>query len=147
MSTYSLMMCGCLNSLRFCISRRILPTTSKLLILFRLRILIATLWPVSSCWPSAMKDRKYPLPICRVQHLNMIISTHTHTHTHIYIYIHTGVCVCVCVYVSWLPRLNLCLNWIKPLLYTTAIFTIFFNPTAIQKQNKKHYKSIIKWLQ
>lgn len=50
--THSLMMCGCLKSLRFWISRLILPTTSRLRIFCLLRIFTATLWPVSWCSPT-----------------------------------------------------------------------------------------------
>jgi len=59
--THSLMMCGCLKSLRFWISRLIFPTTSRLRIFCLLRIFTATLCPVSWCSPT-------------------VGQTHTHTH-------------------------------------------------------------------
>lgn len=47
--TYSLIMWGWRNNFRFWISRRIFPTTSRLLIFCRLSILTATLCPVTWC--------------------------------------------------------------------------------------------------
>lgn len=44
--TYNLIICGWRKSLRFCISRLILPTTSSDLILFRFNIFTATVWLV-----------------------------------------------------------------------------------------------------
>ena len=49
LSTYSLMMCGWLILRKIEISRRTFSCISRLLILARLRILIATLCPVTSC--------------------------------------------------------------------------------------------------
>lgn len=46
-------MWGCRKSLRFCISLRIFPTTSKLRIFCRFKIFTATWCLVSSCWPTA----------------------------------------------------------------------------------------------
>lgn len=51
--TYSLIIWGCLKSLRFWISLRIFPTTSRLRIFCRFRIFTATLCPVNSCLPTA----------------------------------------------------------------------------------------------
>ena len=55
--THILMICGCLKSLRLCISRFILPASSKLWILSLLRNLMATCWPV--CWCSAPVVKKF----------------------------------------------------------------------------------------
>ena len=48
-SAYSLMMCGCLSSLRYWISRLTLGVMSMLMIFLRLIIFIATLCPVTEC--------------------------------------------------------------------------------------------------
>lgn len=56
--THSLMMCGCLNSFKFWISRLILPTTSRLRILCLFRIFTATLCPVNWCSPTKKKKKK-----------------------------------------------------------------------------------------
>ena len=52
--THSLMICGCLKSFMFWISRRILLTTSRFLIFCRLRIFMATLCWVSWCSPTVI---------------------------------------------------------------------------------------------
>ena len=55
--TYSLIICGCLNSLRFWISRRIFPTTSKCLIFCLFKIFTATLCPVNWWTPTETKNK------------------------------------------------------------------------------------------
>lgn len=53
---YSLMMCGCRKRRKFCISRRIFPTTSNCLIFVRLTIFMATVCLVN--WWYASKQSK-----------------------------------------------------------------------------------------
>lgn len=56
-SAYSLMICGCRSSFKYCISRFTRPLMSMLAIFFLLIILSATFWPVTACTATAHNKR------------------------------------------------------------------------------------------
>lgn len=59
--SYSLMICGCLNSCRYCISLSTLPAMSRDISFFREMIFSATSWPLTR-WTASLTLPKDPSP-------------------------------------------------------------------------------------